>query len=589
MKTRLSILTILTAGALLANVPTAAAAGDSPSPYADETPAQRDARMHWWREARFGLFIHWGVYSVPAGTYDGKRIGGIGEWIMCTGKIPMARYQEYAKEFNPVKFNADEWVRTAKNAGMKYIVITSKHHDGFAMFDSKASDWNIVQRTPWGRDPLKELAAACRKEGIKLGFYYSQAQDWNNGGSECSGAWDPAQKHDMDDYIDKVAVPQVKEILSNYGEFPAVLWWDTPCDMNKARADKLVALLKMKPGIIFNNRLGGGYIGDTETPEQSIPATGFKGRDWETCMTMNDTWGYKSYDNNWKPTQVLLRNLIDIASKGGNYLLNVGPTSEGLIPAPSVERLKEVGEWMKVNGEAIYATTASPFKKLTWGRCTQKPGKLYLHVFDWPADGKLAVPLASPVNKAYLLADPSQNLKVESGAEGKVVTVPSASPSPYAGVVVLEIAGPPEVTATSSRIRQAADGTLTLKASEAELIGNSIQTETKGNGEPSIGFWTDAKDYVKWPVLLTKPGTYNVDATWACAPGAEGSEVTLSIGDEQYPTTVVATQGWDDFVTETAGQIEITKTGPVDFVLKAQSMPHGAVVNLRSIVFKPAN
>ncbi len=589
MKTRLSILTILTAGALLANVPTAAAAGDSPNPYADETPAQRDARMHWWREARFGLFIHWGVYSVPAGTYDGKRIGGIGEWIMCTGKIPMARYQEYAKEFNPVKFNADEWVRTAKNAGMKYIVITSKHHDGFAMFDSKASDWNIVQRTPWGRDPLKELAAACRKEGIKLGFYYSQAQDWNNGGSECSGAWDPAQKHDMDDYIDKVAVPQVKEILSNYGEFPAVLWWDTPCDMNKARADKLVALLKMKPGIIFNNRLGGGYNGDTETPEQSIPATGFKGRDWETCMTMNDTWGYKSYDNNWKPTQVLLRNLIDIASKGGNYLLNVGPTSEGLIPAPSVERLKEVGEWMKVNGEAIYATTASPFKKLAWGRCTQKPGKLYLHVFDWPADGKLAVPLASPVNKAYLLADPSQNLKVESGAEGKVVTVPSASPSPYAGVVVLEIAGPPEVTATSSRIRQTADGTLTLKASEAELIGNSIQTETKGNGEPSIGFWTDAKDYVKWPVLLTKPGTYNVDATWACAPGAEGSEVALSIGDEQYPTTVVATQGWDDFVTETAGQIEITKTGPVDFVLKAQSMPHGAVVNLRSIVFKPAN
>ncbi len=589
MKTQLSILTLLTAGALLANVPTAAAAGDAPNPYADETPAQRDARMHWWREARFGLFIHWGVYSVPAGTYDGKRVGGIGEWIMCTGKIPMARYQEYAKEFNPVKFNADEWVRTAKNAGMKYIVITSKHHDGFAMFDSKASDWNIVQRTPWGRDPLKELAAACRKEGIKLGFYYSQAQDWNNGGSECSGAWDPAQKHDMDDYIDKVAVPQVKEILSNYGEFPAVLWWDTPCDMNKARADKLVALLKLKPGIIFNNRLGGGYNGDTETPEQSIPATGFKGRDWETCMTMNDTWGYKSYDNHWKPTQVLLRNLIDIASKGGNYLLNVGPTSEGLIPAPSVERLREVGEWMKVNGEAIYATTASPFKKLAWGRCTQKPGKLYLHVFDWPADGKLAVPLASPVTKAYLLADPSQSLQVERSAEGKVVTVPSASQSPYAGVVVLEIAGPPEVTTTSSRIHQAADGTLTLKASEAELIGNSIQTETKGNGEPSIGFWTDAKDYVKWPVLLTKPGTYNVDATWACAPGAEGSEVALSIGDEQYPTTVVATQGWDDFVTQTAGQIEITKTGPVDFVLKAQSMPHGAVVNLRSLVFKPAN
>ena len=185
---------------------------------------------------------------------------------------------------------------------MKYIVITSKHHDGFAMFDSKASDWNIVKATPFGRDPLKELAAACRKYGIKLGFYYSQAQDWNNGGSAAGGKWDPAQERSMDDYIDKVAVPQVKEILTHYGEFPAVLWWDTPMDMNKERAEKLLPLLKLKPGIIHNNRLGGGYNGDTETPEQFIPATGYPGRDWETCMTMNDTWGYKSYDNNWKST-----------------------------------------------------------------------------------------------------------------------------------------------------------------------------------------------------------------------------------------------------------------------------------------------
>ena len=213
-----------------------------PDPYADETPAQRDARMAWWRAARFGMFIHWGVYSVPAGTYNGKQISGIGEWIMNRGKIPVAEYRAYAKEFNPVKFDADEWVRTARDAGMKYIVITSKHHDGFAMFDSKASDWNIVKATPFGRDPLKELAAACRKYGLKLGFYYSQAQDWNNGGSAAGGKWDPAQQRNMDEYIDKVAVPQVKEILTQYGEFPAVLWWDTPVDMNKERAEKLIAI-----------------------------------------------------------------------------------------------------------------------------------------------------------------------------------------------------------------------------------------------------------------------------------------------------------------------------------------------------------
>jgi alpha-L-fucosidase len=367
-----------------------------PDPYADETPAQRDAQMAWWRAARFGMFIHWGVYSVPAGTYNGKQIKGIGEWIMNRGKIPVAEYRAYAKEFNPVKFNADEWVRTARDAGMNYIVITSKHHDGFAMFDSKASDWNIVKATPFGRDPLKELAAACKKYGLKLGFYYSQAQDWNNGGSASGGKWDPAQQRNMDGYIDKVAVPKVKEILTQYGEFPAVLWWDTPTDMNKERAEKLLPLLKLKPGIIHNNRLGGGYKGDTETPEQFVPATGYPGRDWETCMTMNDTWGFKSYDHNWKSTSSLIRNLVDIASKGGNYLLNVGPTSEGLIPAPSVERLRQIGQWMKVNGAAIYDTTANPFKRLSWGRCTKKITPdgviLYLHVFNWPADGQLLVP-----------------------------------------------------------------------------------------------------------------------------------------------------------------------------------------------------
>ena len=257
--------------------------------------------MKWWREARFGMFIHWGVYSVPAGTYKDKKISGIGEWIMNNGKIPVAEYKAYAKEFNPVNYNPDEWVRLAKEAGMKYIVITSKHHDGFALFDSKVTDWDIVDATPYGKDLLKPLAQACKKHGIKLGFYYSQAQDWNHaGGAANGGHWDPAQDGDMNEYIQKIAAPQVREILTNYGDI-AVLWWDTPTDMTRQRADMLQPLIELQPGIITNNRLGGGYPGDTETPEQFIPATGFKDRDWETCMTMNNTWGYKSYDNSWKP------------------------------------------------------------------------------------------------------------------------------------------------------------------------------------------------------------------------------------------------------------------------------------------------
>jgi len=549
MKQLLSIFTSLTALAATLVINTASQAeaqseNQSPDPYANETTAQRDARMNWWREARFGMFIHWGVYSVPAGTYQGKQVPSIGEWIMCNGKIPMAEYQKFAKEYNPVKYNPDDWVRLAKEAGMKYIVITAKHHDGFANFATKASPWNIVQATPYGQDVLKPLAAACRKYGLKLGFYYSQAQDWNNGGSECSGAWDPAQKHDMDEYIDKVAVPQVKELLSNYGEFPAVLWWDTSCDMNKERADKLIAVLKLKPGIIHNNRLGGGYQGDTETPEQSIPATGFKGRDWETCMTMNDTWGFKSYDQNWKSTETIIRNLVDIASKGGNYLLNVGPTSEGLIPGPSIERLQAVGAWMKVNGDAIYRTTASPFKKLPWGRCTKKVSggdtTLFLHVFNWPADGKLVVPgLKNTVTSARLLAG-DKSLTFSSTPDGVEVQVPADAPDKISSTVVLTIKGEPEVVSTP--ISQGADGSVRLLASEADLHGGQ-QYET-GGGKDNIGYWMNPADTASWTFKVDRPGKFTVAAEIA-AVGSGKYEII--VGDQKLSAAAPDTKDYVKF------------------------------------------
>jgi alpha-L-fucosidase len=334
---------------------------------------------------------------------------------------------------------------------MKYIVITSKHHDGFAMFHSSASSYNIYDATPFKRDPLKELAAACKKEGMRLGFYYSEAQDWHHPGGAAAkgGHWDRAQDGSMDDYIDKIAVPQVRELLSNYGPV-SVLWWDTPVGMTPERVSKLLPLLKIQPEIVTNNRLDKDKkTGDFSTPEQKIPATGMPGKDWETCMTMNTTWGYKSFDNKWKSTETLLHNLIDIASKGGNYLLNVGPTSEGEIPQPSVERLSEIGKWMKINGESIYGTTASPFKELSWGRCTTKPlsdgATLYLHVFDWPADGKLVVPgLKNTVQSASLLATHSK-LKAITNPEGVIVSVPNAAPDKISSTIVLRIKGAPEV------------------------------------------------------------------------------------------------------------------------------------------------
>jgi len=426
-----------------------------------ESPEAKAKRMLWWHEAKFGMFIHWGVYSVPAGYYHDKPVTNAGEWIMNRAKIPVAKYQAFAKDFNPVKFDADAWVKIAKDAGMKYIVITAKHHDGFAMFDTKASTWNIVQATPYGKDPLKDLAAACRKQGIKLGFYYSQAQDWNNGGSTGGHNWDKAQDRDMDDYIDKIAVPQVKELLSNYGEFPVVLWWDTPKDMNTNRAEKLYAAVHaLKPDIIMNNRLGGGIRCDTETPEQYIPAQGYPGRDWETCMTMNDTWGFKRDDNDWKSTETFIRNLCDIASKGGNYLLNVGPTSEGLIPQPSIGRLAEIGAWMKVNGEAIYGSSPTPFSDVhgtfsatekdrhgnpkffpIWDwRCTSKPGKIYISVFDWPKNGKFQLPpLQDKVETVWLLANKTK-LKFAQTDAGVILDLPADAPDKIASVVCVEFA-----------------------------------------------------------------------------------------------------------------------------------------------------
>jgi alpha-L-fucosidase len=555
----------------------------SESPVAKESKAQRDARMKWWHEARFGMFIHWGVYSVPAGVYHGKAVPGIGEWIMNTGKIPVAEYESFAKDFNPVKYDADAWVQLAKEAGMKYIVITSKHHDGFAMFDSKASDWTIAKATPFHRDPLKELAAACQKHGLKLGFYYSQAQDWHHpGGAAINGRWDKAQNGDMDEYLRKIAVPQVREILSNYGPV-AVLWWDTPMDMTKERAEMLLPLLKLQPGIIVNDRLGGGYEGDTGTPEQFIPANGIPGRDWETCMTMNDTWGFKKDDENWKSTEMLIRNLADIASKGGNYLLNVGPTSEGQIPAPSVARLKEVGRWMRVNGESIYGTTASVFKALPWGRCTKKVAgdetTLYLHVFQWPKDGRLVVPnLASAVESAYLLADAAHEpLAAEKTPDGVVVAVPAKSPDAIDSVVVLKIKG----QAVVENKVQRADGTILLAASDATCHGETIRYES-GEQRENIGFWTKPEEWVGWELPVDKSYMFTVVAEIASMGTGEFQVV---VGNVMLQGKAPNTGDFGKFQSVTLGPVKIP-AGKTTLAVKAVKK-NWSPINLKSITLKP--
>jgi len=428
----------------------------------DKNVLCRDARMQWWRQARFGMFIHWGLYAVPAGEWKGEKVPGIGEWIMERAKIPVAEYEQLAKQFNPVKFDAEEWVQIAKNAGMKYIVITSKHHDGFCLWDSKYTDYDVMDATPFKRDILAELAAECKKQGIRLCFYHS-IMDWHHPDAQAPfyPNYNDTNKSNpnFDRYVEYYLKGQLKELVQNYGPL-GIMWFDGEWIKDWTREmgwNMFEYCLNLQPDTIVNNRVGNGrqgmrglsksdeFAGDYGTPEQEIPATGLPGVDWETCMTMNDTWGFKSYDDNWKSSEDLLHKLVDIASKGGNFLLNVGPTAEGLIPAPSVERLAAIGEWMKVNSESIYGTSASPLGEVPWGRCTAKPGKLYLHVFDWPANGKLEVTgIKNKVKKAYLLADKKQaKLHVmcvmRAGSEKVVITVPSRAADPINTVIVLEI------------------------------------------------------------------------------------------------------------------------------------------------------
>lgn len=533
-------------------------------------------RMDWWKEARFGLFIHWGLYAQPAGEWKGEEVPGISEWIMSRAKIPVKEYEQLASTFNPVKYDADQWVRLAKEAGMKYIVITSKHHDGFAMFKSKASAYNIVDATPFGRDPLKELADACERHGIRLGFYYSQAQDWHEPGGTYwnieSGEphWDPDLVRDsLMNYIEGKAVPQVKEILENYGGLD-ILWWDTPRGMTEEAALALQEVADQYPAMLTNNRLYRPWPGDFSTPEQHVPPTGLD-YDWEVCMTMNTSWGYKHYDHNWKSSETLVRMLVDIASKGGNLLLNVGPTAEGLIPEPSVERLQAIGKWMKVNGESIYGTSASPFFKLTWGRCTQRTEEdgttLYLHVFQWPEDKQLILPsVQADVQEIYLLSDKDQALDFRFEAGDLLIKLPPEMPDPTNTVLVVKTSGTMKVESNMPSLK---DGEIVLPADFADIHnpGYGTHAHLTGSGdEARISNWVDPRVRLEWMFHANETGTYKV---WAMAKSGGSGTLIVQHGGQEMKHQLTSTG--DEYAPTKLGTIEITESGNQLFLLKPQS------------------
>lgn len=478
-------------------------------------------------QIKFGMFIHWGLYAIPAGEWKGKYYRGIGEWIMFRAKIPVNEYEQLAKQFNPVKFNADEWAQLAKDAGMRYMVITAKHHDGFAMFGSKASGYNIVDATPYGKDPMKDLAAACARHGLGFGFYYSQDQDWHEPHARGNN-WDFPAERRPEIYLEGKVFPQVKELLTNYGSLK-LIWFDTPGLLSEQQVTELRQLVKtLQPGCLINSRIGHNKGDYFQTGDNAIPIQVYTKMKWEVPATLNDTWGYKKNDQNWKDPADLIGKLADIVSKGGNYLLNVGPTAEGIIPEASQRILRTIGKWLAVNGESIYETSHSPFyfPDITW-RCTVKPGKLYLHILKWPGNRFRFAGLESEVKRAYWLAN-RRPVRFRKDAGALEFVFPAKPVDPYNSVLVLDIADQSPRVAAGFRY-DTLPARLDLYAWSARLRGEEIRYDRASASATNFRKAETERNELWWYPYGSLDGEYEVELTYACEDRFAGSPYQIGV------------------------------------------------------------
>ena len=561
--------------------------GLAPSAAPAQTQAQAPDRLQWFREAKFGLFIHWGVYSMI----------GREEWARQILQIPLKDYQYYADSFNPVNFNPDEWAALAKDAGVRYVVITSKHHDGFAIFDSAYTDYDVMH-AKYGKDILGPLSVSMKKAGIPLGFYYS-IMDWHHPDYLPRRDWEKdrtTKGADFGRYMD-FATNQLKELVTKYD--PAVLWFDGEWEHSNAEQRAFAIgkmLLEMKPSLLINDRLfkrEPGY-GDFGTPENYVPATGIRNPDgtprlWEACYTMNwNGWGYNRYETEFHSAPQLIRQLIEIASKGGNLLLNIGPQPDGRIQADFQARLREIGAWLKTNGEAIYGTTASPFERLPFfGRCTVKGQTLYVHVMGWPADKTIRLPgLKTEVKKAYLLTGPGRPLSVRRAGKDVLVTLPERERDPAATVVVVELQGQPVVEPTP--IVPAADGRIDLPVYLAEIRSEMGQRAYLDYfyRTTMLANWQNVNDYPEWSFTTDKPGLYEVRASYASIWGGkagyevevDGQKIAAQTGSS--PSVYVP-------ATFTAGRLTLP-AGAHTLRVKITSITNNHAMNLEKVVLVPA-
>ncbi|WP_157558250.1 alpha-L-fucosidase [Niabella aurantiaca] len=515
--------------------------------------AKEHPNIQWFKEAKFGLFIHWGLYSQLAGTWDGKNYYGSGEWIMNQAKIPVSRYRKVAESFNPVNFNAEEWAQLAKDAGIKYMVITAKHHEGFSMFDSKVTDFDIVDATPYKKDPMKALAAATRKRGIRFGFYYSQFQDWYepDGGRN---TWDfDESKKDYQKYYQKKAIPQLKELLTNYGPL-GIVWFDTPGGMTKEQTQAFVDELRvLQPGSLFSSRVGQGLGDYKDFGDSEVPQVPIKGA-WESIYTHNDSWGYIAHDMNFKSSHEIIRLLSNVASKGGNLMLNVGPDGKGNIPYYSIKYLKETGAWLRKNGESIYATTFGQIPAQPWGVTTSRPGKLYLHVWERPENGSLLVPgFGNAITGVYALTDKRPLPFRRQG--GDLIVNMASLPQEYTPDKVLVVAyrgAPPAYDAAAP---------VTVSPQYAVNNVDAVFAKTSGAAKTQsltyshyFGDWKHTtcvtgmqspEDAASFTVRITGPGDYKLILEYACPQESARQEGRLEVEGKTYMFRTLRTSEFD--------------------------------------------
>jgi alpha-L-fucosidase len=557
----------------------------NPAPFT-ETPAQRDARTKWFRDAKFGMFIHWGVYSLM----------GKGEWIMHEEKIQVPEYEKLYPRFNPVRYDPAQWVELAEAAGQKYIVITSKHHDGFCMFDSKLTDYDIMS-TPYHKDVIKMLTDECHKRGMRIGFYHS-IMDWHHPDYLPRRKWEektrPGDKADLNRYLAHMR-GQLRELLTNYGEI-ACIWFDGGWEH---KADELhsaemnAELRRIQPQLLINDRANTPE--DFGTPEQYVPATGLTNPDgsprlWEACITMTSHWwGYDAHETNYKSTTDLIRTLVDVVSKGGNLLLNIGPRPDGTIQKEFVDRLYGIGAWLQVNGESIYSTTASPFRLLPfYGRCTAKGDRLYFHVFGWPADRKLRIPgLENPVTAAWMVPSPESPLEFSRDGDDVIVTLPGKPYDEAASVVAVQLEGEPKVEPII--IRPNASGAIEMPVLWAEVRAQHSQKahHEMHEGAVIIANWTRTQDYVAWVFQSGKTGEYEVELTYAAPAESAGNKFEVAVGESKITAQIAPTAGPNEFQERTVGRIRC-KDGENVLTIKALDPLKGLLMNLRRATLRPA-